>query len=570
MRASAIFRIRLMTGVVTLLALVLSARLYQVQIANSEEYRGLAERQYVHTTQNLFDRGSIYFSTKDGETVSAASIRSGYLIAGNPSIIKDDEKTYEALQALYPIEKQEFMSHLKNKADTYEVIATKVDEKTALAIKAKKISGISVYRDQWRYYPGDTLAAHSIGFIGYEGNTLAGRYGLERYYDDTLERNDETVSVNFFAEIFSNLGLFTYDAKQKRAGDLVTSLEPTVSRTLDSELEKIHEKLESKITGGIIMDPKTGEIYALSVTPGFNLNDKGDATLNDFRNSLVEDVYEMGSIIKPLTVAAGIDTRIINAKTTYYDAGFLEMDGYKISNYDHKGRGTVTMQEVLNQSLNTGVATIVKMMGRTKYRDYLKKFEFGTETGIDLPNETHGLVDNVLSSPRSIEYATASYGQGIAMTPIETIRALASLANGGELVTPHVATEIHLEDGSIREITYPDNTRVFSPETSEEISRMLTVVVDKALVGGTKKFEHYSVAAKTGTAQIANPDGKGYYDDRYLHSFFGYFPSYDPRFIIFLYTVEPKGVKYASETLTDPFINTVKFLINYYAIPPDR
>lgn len=559
-----------MTSLVILLALVLFVRLYQVQIANGEEYRGLAERQYVHTTQNLFDRGSIYFSTKDGETVSAASIRSGFLIASNPSLIKDEEKTYEDLNVLYPLDKVEFTKHVSNKADTYEVLATKINEKTALAIKDKKIPGVSVYRDQWRYYPGDTLAAHSIGFIGYDGDTLAGRYGLERYYEDTLERNDETVSVNFFAEIFSNLGLFTYDAKQQRSGDLVTSLEPTVTRTLDSELQKIHEKLQSKVTGGIIMDPKTGEIYALSVTPGFDLNDRGDASLQDFRNPLVEDVYEMGSIIKPLTIAAGIDTKTITAQTTYYDAGFLELDGYKIQNFDHKGRGTVPMQEVLNQSLNTGVATIVKMMGRTKYRDYLRKFEFGTETGIDLPSEAHGLVDNVLDSPRDVEYATASFGQGIAMTPIETIRALATLANGGMLVTPHVATEIRLSDGSINKVTYPDDKRVFTPETSEEISRMLTVVVDKALRGGTKKFEHYSVAAKTGTAQIKDPNGKGYYEDRYLHSFFGYFPSYNPRFIIFLYTVEPKGVQYASETLTDPFINMVKFLTNYYAIPPDR
>lgn len=559
-----------MTGFVIFLACILLVRLYQVQIANGEEYRGDAERQYVHTTQNLFDRGSIYFSTKDGETVSGASVRTGYLIAANPSIIVDAEKAYSELSSTYSIDKAEFDKHFINAKDTYEVLATKVDEKTAFQIKDKKITGISVYRDQWRYYPGDTLAAHSIGFIGYDGDKLAGRYGLERYYNDTLERNNETTSVNFFAEIFSNLGLFTYDSKRERAGDLVTSLEPTVTRTLDSELEKIHKKLESKQTGGIIMDPKTGEIYALSLTPGFNLNDRTNVEISQFRNSLVEDVYEMGSIIKPLTVAAGLDAKAITAQTTYYDGGFLEMDGYTIYNYDKKGRGTVAMQEVLNQSLNTGVATIVKLMGRKKYREYLKSFEFGTETGVDLPNEAHGLVDNTLDSPRDIEYATASYGQGIAMTPIETIRALASLANGGELVTPHVAKEIRLEDGTVHKITYPDNTRVFSEATSEEISRMLTVVVDKALVGGAKKFEHYSVAAKTGTAQIAIPGGTSYYDDRYLHSFFGYFPSYDPRFIIFLYTVEPKGVKYASETLTDPFINTVKFLINYYAIAPDR
>ena len=227
------------------------------------------------------------------------------------------------------------------------------------------------------------------------------------------------------------------------------------------------------------------------------------------------------------------------------------------------------MQEILNQSLNTGVAFIERTMGHTKFRDYFKALELGTETGIDLPNETHGRIAN-LDSPREVEYATASFGQGIAMTPIETIRALATLGNGGMLVTPHVVKKIRYSDGTEQPMTYGADKRVYSAQTSEEISRMLTIVVDKALRNGKVKNEHYSVAAKTGTAQISNPKGGGYYDDRYLHSFFGYFPSYDPKFIIFLYTVEPQGVQYASETLTDSFINMVQFLINYYTIPPDR
>ena len=174
-----------------------------------------------------------------------------------------------------------------------------------------------------------------------------------------------------------------------------------------------------------------------------------------------------------------------------------------------------------------------------------------------------------LESPREVEYATASFGQGIALTPIAAVRALSALANGGTLVTPHLVKSIEYENGKIDTITFPEGTRVFKKETSEDITRMLVTVVDKALKHGKAKNPYYTVAAKTGTAQIANEHGK-YYDDRYLHSFFGYFPAYDPQFLIFLYTVEPKGVQYASETLTDPFIDLTQFLINYYAIPPDR
>jgi cell division protein FtsI/penicillin-binding protein 2 len=221
------------------------------------------------------------------------------------------------------------------------------------------------------------------------------------------------------------------------------------------------------------------------------------------------------------------------------------------------------MQQVLNQSLNTGVAFIVDTMGKKQFSNYFKALKLGSETGIDLPNEAYGIVGN-LDSPREVEYATASFGQGIATTPIA-----ATLGNGGTLVTPHVAEKIIYQDGSEKDIRYPEGDRVFSEETSTTISRMLTTVVDDALRGGTLALPHHTIAAKTGTAQIAAPQG-GYYDDRYLHSFFGYFPSYDPQFIVLLYTVEPKGVQYASETLTDPFMEIATFLINYYNVPPDR
>ena len=301
----------------------------------------------------------------------------------------------------------------------------------------------------------------------------------------------------------------------------------------------------------------------------FDLNDRTGVDIEAFQNPLVENVYEMGSIIKPLTMAAGLDAGVISPQSTYYDAGFLKLSDYTIKNYDGRGRGTVPMQEILSQSLNTGVAHIASLLGKERFRKYFYGLKLGSETGIDLPNEAHGLVSN-LESPRELEYATASFGQGIALTPIATVRALATLANGGVLITPHLVKKIEYADGKSRDITYPEGERIFKTKTSEDATRMLVEVVDTALKGGKAKNPYYTVAAKTGTAQIADSTGGGYYEDRYLHSFFGYFPAYDPKFLIFLYTVEPKGVKYASETLTDPFIDLVQFLINYYELPPDR
>jgi len=434
------------------------------------------------------------------------------------------------------------------------------------------LTGVQLYRDQWRYYPGNDLAARTIGFVGYtaeSGSGLTGRYGLERYYEDILARDQSRLSVNFFAEIFSNLGSIIFDTTEARTGDVVTTIEPTVARMLDRELITTQDTWDSTLTGGIIINPKTGAIYAMNVVPTFNLNNRSVDTIADFQNPLVEGVYEMGSIIKALTMAAGIDAGAVVPSTTYYDSGSLTMNTFTISNYDGRARGTVDMQAVLNQSLNTGVAFVVDEMGKDTFREYFKALKFGSETGIDLPNETHGLVAN-LDSPRDIEYATASYGQGIALTPIETVRALSTLGNGGKLITPHLAKQIEYQDGTVKEVQYPEGDQVFSEETSVTISRMLTEVVDVALKGGDVKLERYSVAAKTGTAQIADPINGGYYDDRFLHSFFGYFPSYDPEFLVFLYTVEPKEVRYASETLTEPFMEITKFLINYYNVPPDR
>jgi len=438
-------------------------------------------------------------------------------------------------------------------------------------VQELNLNGASLYKNQWRYYPGQSLAARSIGFIGFadDGTELRGKYGLERQYDDVLFEKRQVMSVNFFAELFSNLGQLVYRKETESTGDVVTSLEPSVSRMLDSILLETNKEFDSKLTGAIIMRPDNGQIVAMNAVPGFDLNDRKGATIDQFQNPLVENVYEFGSTIKALTVAAGLDSGAITARSTYYDAGFLVLNGFTIRNYDGRGRGTVPVQEILNQSLNTGVSWIVSEMGKENFRDYFLDFKLGSETGIDLPNEAFGLVDN-LHAAGDVQYATASFGQGIAMTPIAATRALAALGNGGKLVTPHLATRIEYDSGTTKEIMYPEGRRVLKEETSEEISRILSVVVDDALQGGTAALPHHSIAAKTGTAQIADPENGGYYEDKFLHSFFGYFPAYDPEFIIFMYTVEPQGVKYASETLTAPFMEITKFLINYYSIPPDR
>ena len=566
-------RLRVLTLLIILFALLLVGKLYFVQMIQGDELKARAEHQYVAGI-NYFDRGSIYFTTKDKAIIPAANVKLGFVLSINPNKLieyqENLEDVYIKLNAITPIDHDLFLIHAGKVGDPYEEISKRLDQETAEKIQALKIPGVSVTSERWRAYPGETLAAHAIGLMGYDGgDTLAGRYGLERYYEDTLRREGDDVFVNFFAEIFSNLKSVVNN--ESLEGDIVTTIEPSVQSFLQSELENVTSKYASDFTGGIIINPKTGEIYAMAMTPSFDPNAPQEQSNSAiFSNKLVEDRYEMGSIIKALTYAIGVDTRAINARTTYNDPGCITLNTKTFCNYDGVSHGTsLTMQFALNKSLNTGAAFVVSKIGNTKFKDYMLKFGLDEKTGIDLPNEGGSLVSN-LKTGRDLELAQASFGQGIALTPVETVRALSVLGNGGTLITPHLVKEVKYKIGTSNTLDYPEGERVISKESSTEISRMLTEVVDRSLREGSMRLENYNVAAKTGTAQVANPSGGGYYDDRFLHSFFGYFPAYDPEFLVFLYTYHPKEIQFASETLTDSFFSMTKFLINYYNIPPDR
>lgn len=590
-------------------------RLFYLQILHGKEYKQKGEDQYFFTTGDNFNRGAINFTDKNGNFITAVQMTNEYDIAVDPktvyssfdSKIKNGKDLLSLQKGIFTdlseafsknngiilssnlsatttstsskistlIDLNTFLLKLNKKDSSFEIIATNVNEDIANSILTLKIRGVIVNRKKSRVYFEKEIGSKVLGFVGFTDIKKTGLYGIEKYYNDVLQKEVNTNS-NFFAEVFSDLSseaksnLGSYKNKiGNTEGDINLTIDINVEKNLHKVLSETKEKWNSDKIGGIIMDINDGSIVGMDELPSFDPNDyKSVSDISYYNNDLVSGVYEMGSIIKPLTVAAAFDSNTINEKTTYYDAGTLILNGLKVSNFDKRARGANTpIQQILSQSLNVGTAYLVQKMGGETLSQYFRKFGLGEYTGIDLPNEASGLTGN-LDTHILVDSVTAGFGQGIAITPIQTIRALAALGNGGELVTPHVVKSISYDDGTIKQIALDDPIQVFdNASTSQKVSNMLIKVVDEGMHAKNPK---YTIAAKTGTAQMVNPANGTYYDDRYLHSFFGYFPATKPRYIVFLYQTYPKGAQYASQTLKDSFFNLVDFLVSYYEIPPDR
>lgn len=541
--------------------------MWKLQIEKGDSFAAIKKEQHESTSKDDSNRGLIFATRKDGEMVPLATMVSQYKVILSPKEIPQsyEERIRGALTPYIDLEKENFNQKISKKNDLYEELG-EVKKGDSEKIEDLNLVGVRIEKTQKRSYPLGEVGAQVVGFVGNGEDGVRGRAGLEKYYDDVLSSKGGQV-YNFFSRVFAELNNQSMESKVV-GQSIVTTLEPNVMIYFHQLLKETQAAWGSDIVAGIIMNPKTGEIIAMDGFPSFDPNNYKDFPAKTYINPNVQGVYEMGSIVKPLTMAVGIENKLITPQTYFHDSGSVELDGYTIRNFDGKVRGDVTMQTVLGQSLNTGVVYVMKLLGKDRFRDGLIKLGIEEETGIDLPGELSNKTANLHTGPL-VNYATSAFGQGIAFTPIAILRSLSSLVNSGVLISPYIVSKKVSDGGGEVSMVPTDTRQAVTEETADTLRQMLIHNIDVDYGGGKYKDIHYAVCAKTGTAQLTKEYG-GYYDDRFLHSYFMFLGSGDQQFTVILFQVNPRKGVLASIALT-PFADQLKnFLITYYNLKPDR
>ncbi len=565
-------RILLLHFLFILFFLALSSRLFYLQILHRTDFVQQAEA--IHETSTILkpERGLIYCHDKNNNLIPLAINKKYYLLYVNPKEIIDPQKISQELSQLIPLSYEEIYSHLNKPMDPYEILLKKIDDEEMVnKIKNLKLQGIYLAPDDYRYYPLDSLASQTIGFVAENNDQIIkGRYGLELYYDDIL--SGASGVFQGVRDAFGRLirSVFSKEQNVQEGVDLITTLDKNIQFQAESILKTLVVGREATQGSLIVMEAKTGRILALANYPTFNLNEfNKEKDYSVFRNYAVEDRYEPGSIIKSLTMAAGLDLGLVTPTTTYTDLGFVKVGGHTLVNYNNEVYGkNVTMTRVLERSINTGAIFVGEKLGFENLRQYFKRFGLDQKTGIDLPNEMIGDLSNLEYPKANSTYlATASFGLGIAITPVELLKAYSAIANKGFMVTPYLVEALRDSNGTINKVSWPEPQQVISEKTAETLSNMLVSVVENGF-GINTKIKGYSTGGKTGTAYI--PQGNGYSQDM-IHTYIGYFPASDPKYLILVKMNRPLATSdSASHTVTIAYKQMEQYLIDYLNIPPDE
>lgn len=519
----------------------LAGRLVDIQIVQGDYYKALSQGIHSPFHETEGERGEIFL--KGGESL-AININ-WPLVFANPSEMDNIPESASKLSDVLGLEQEIILEKLSQK-NSYSVLKRKLSQEELALIEDLKIEGVYISKERGRYYPQEKLASQVSGFLDTEGE---GQYGLEQFYNNLLKAQ---VSL----------------LEEKKGQDLLLTIDYDIQFKAEQLLAEAKNDLEIEQGQIIVIEPNSGKILTMASLPSFNPNDYREyakkGNLKVFKNPTTQELFEPGSVFKPITMAGALEEEKISPNTTYIDRGAIEIGTYTIYNYDQRTYpGDLTMTNVLEKSINTGAVFVQKQLGKNPFLDYIQNFGFFEPTGIDT-QETFSL-NTELKKGREINLATASFGQGVETTPVQLVRAFCAIANGGKLIQPYLTENINSQQDKEN-----IGRRIISSKTSSQLTAMLVSVVENGFAKGAK-IPGYFVAGKTGTAQVSfgslGINKKGY-SDKTIQTFIGFAPAFNPQFLI-LVKLDNPNTKTAEYSAVPLFREIGEYIIHKYQIPPD-
>lgn len=534
-------------------------KLFYWQVYSFDSLKSLAENQ-TNITQTLqAKRGRIY--TQDKSVL--ALNQNAYLIYGQPQKIEDVKLTAEVISENTDLPLATISAKLSNTKLRWIQLADKVEEEKINIIQKEKLKGIGFIESSKRFYPEASMAAHLLGFVGKstQGEDR-GYFGLEGYYDEQLKGRDGILRQEKDASGNPIIAGNSEEISAKNGRDLYLTIDKTVQFIVETKLEAGVEKYGAKGGNVIVMDPYTGAVIAMASLPSYNPSKVSQYEEGLYKNPVIASSYEPGSTFKVLVMAAAINENKVSPDTKFNEEKSVKIGNYSINTWNHQYHGEIDMTGVIQYSSNVGMVFVERKLGHDNLFRYIRDLGIGSLTEIDLQDESTPSLRNE-NNWYEIDYATASFGQGIALTPIQMIRAVAAIANGGKLMKPYIVKEIHSENGKIITVKPQLVKHIYKKETASVVTEMMVAAIER---GETKFLKPLGVriAGKTGTAQIAI---SGHYDsDKTIASFVGFVPADKPKYIMLVTINEPTSSPWGSETAAPLFFSITKELISYYNI----
>jgi cell division protein FtsI/penicillin-binding protein 2 len=555
-------RLRILSTVLAILAGLVILRLLQLQIIEHKQHETEALELRVRTVPlPLPPRGAIF--DRGGHLLAGNSVV--YSIDAYPPYVVDPDETAVALEEELHIPRTQIWEMLTSD-QLWVPILSPVSKAVGERIEQLRLQGVTVQPLWKREYPEHERASHVLGFCNSEA---VGFYGVEGYYDRMLQPSRMTWSGPVDLQSRQMPWSVVPVVFPSQGTDLVLTVDRTVQAIVEDELAASIE--EYAATGGtiIVMNPATFEIRAMASLPNYDPGDYVDYFSRDrspFEDPAVSKQYEPGSVFKVVTMAAALDSGLVTPGSPYYDQGFIEVGGQVIRNATRKAYGSLTVSDIVIKSLNVGSAWLSVQMGTDVFYRYVQAFGVGQPTQVDLAGEVAGQ----LWLPEDIEHwhdsnlGTNSFGQGVAVTPLQMICSVAAVANGGEMLRPHVVDRRTAPDGTVSVFHQSVRRRVISESTAKTLTDMLVRVIEEGVPKA--KMDGYRVAGKTGTAQIPVPGG--YDPSGTIATFVGFGPVPEPELVVLIKLDRPGKSPWASQTSAEVFPRLAKRLFVVLGVPP--